>query len=70
MDSLVNISGFKIHRGKGNEVSLYRWMRKQKVDLVPPYSMCIISCGGVIIHNNKILLVREKAVLPFLFRDL
>jgi hypothetical protein len=45
-------------------------MRKNKVDLVPPYSMCIISCGGVIIHNNKILLAREKAVLYLIFRDL
>jgi len=58
----VNVSGFKIHNGKDNEVSLYRWMRENKKDLVPAYSMFVISCGGIVIHNNKILLVCEKSV--------
>jgi len=35
-------------------------MSKEKPDLVPPYSVHVISCGGVIVRDNHLLLVQEK----------
>jgi hypothetical protein len=44
-------------------------MREGKKDLVPPYSMFIISCGGIILHKDRVLLVQEKAVCIAVVRD-
>jgi hypothetical protein len=68
IDPLINKSGFKLHYAKGEDVSLYRWMREGKKDLVPAYSTHVISCGGVIVNENKILLVEEKSVQRLIFR--
>jgi len=68
IDQLINQAGFKLHYGKGEDISLYRWMREGKKDLVPAYSTHVISCGGVIINEDKILLVEEKSVSIKIFR--
>ena len=56
------MQGFNIHHGIGKSLSLYKWMLKDRKDLVVPYSMFHIGCGGVLIEDNKILLVQEKRV--------
>lgn len=45
-------------------------MKEGKKDLVPAFSTHIIGCGGVIIRDDKVLLVEEKSVRLALFRDL
>lgn len=52
---------FKIHHGYGDKITLYRWLLPQK-DLVVPYSLIIVGCGAIIIKDDAILLVQEKAV--------
>jgi hypothetical protein len=37
--------------------------------LIVPYSLFYIAAGAVIIDNDRILLVQEKSVLSFRFRD-
>ena len=43
-------------------MSLYKWVREGKQDLVPAFSTHIIGCGGVIIRDDKIMLVEKKSV--------
>ena len=49
-------NGYKIHSGLDSSLVLFKWISRQS-DLVPPFSNFHISCGSVIIHQNKILLV-------------
>ena len=35
-------------------------MDQNRADLVPPYSVHVISCGGVVVKDNHLLLVEEK----------
>lgn len=49
-----------MHHSKGEDTYLYKWMNTDKPDLVPPYSVHVVSCGGVIVRDNHILLVEEK----------
>jgi len=65
---LVNSLQFQIHHGLGNKVSLYKWLLKSKEDLVVPYSMHHVGCGGIIIRDNHLFLIREKAVCFMIFR--
>lgn len=43
--------GYRIHHGKDNKVVLYKWLLKDKTDLVPPYSAIYVSCGAVVIDK-------------------
>ena len=52
--------GYKIHHGKDNRVVLYKWLLKDKTDLVPPYSTVYFSCGAVVIDKQHLLMVKEK----------
>jgi hypothetical protein len=36
--------------------------------MVVPYSMFHVGCGGILIENNKILLIQEKRVNNLLCR--
>jgi hypothetical protein len=69
INELVNQNGFIFHHSKGTDVVLYKWVKANKKDLVPHYSLHVIGCGGVIIKNDHVLLVREKAVYSLLGRD-
>lgn len=69
INELVNKNGFKFHHSKGTDASLYKWIKKDKKDIVPHYSLHVVSCGGIIIKDSHALLVREKSVLPNQFRD-
>ena len=53
--------GYSIHHGKNKSMALYKWL-SHKSNLVPPYSNFYISCGSVVIEDNKILMVEEKNV--------
>lgn len=58
VDQLVNKFSFKLHHCKDSNVNLYRWMKTDKKDLVPPYSIHMISCGGIIINDGRLLYVK------------
>ena len=60
IDNLINTSQFKFHHSRGNDVSLYRWMNPNKKDIVPHFSLHVVSCGGIIVKDDHVLLVREK----------
>ena len=62
VDGLVNRKGFNLHHAKGKDMSLYKWIKTDKKDLVPPYSLHVVSCGGVVIKDSHALIVKEKAV--------
>lgn len=62
VSDLVNDHHFEFHRGKGNSISLYRWILPDRKDMVVPYSMFHVGCGGVIINDGSILLIEEKRV--------
>jgi hypothetical protein len=57
VSDLVNDHQFDFHRGKGKSMSLYRWLLPDRKDMVVPYSMFHVGCGGVIVHDNSILLI-------------
>ena len=52
-------NGFKIHHGIEQKLNLYKWISSRS-DLATGYSQFYISCGAVVIHDNRILLVQEK----------
>jgi hypothetical protein len=58
ISGLVNQNGFKFHHSKGTDVSLYKWVKNDKKDVVPHYSLHVVSCGGVIVKDNRVLLVQ------------
>lgn len=62
-------AGFRIHEGLDNNIHLYKWLQPEK-DLVPPYSMFFLGCGGAIIDKNCLLLVQEKYIKSYLEVDL
>lgn len=62
VSDLVNDHQFDFHRGKGKSMSLYRWLLPDRKDMVVPYSMFHVGCGGVIVQDNSILLIEEKRV--------
>ena len=62
VSDLVNNHQFDFHRGKGKSISLYRWLLPDRKDMVVPYSMFHVGCGGVIVQDNSILLIEEKRV--------
>jgi hypothetical protein len=62
VSDLVNDHHFVFHRGAAKSMSLYRWILPDRKDMVVPYSMFHVGCGGVIIHDNSILLIEEKRV--------
>jgi hypothetical protein len=41
---------------------------KDRKDLVVPYSLFHVGCGGVVIHNESLLLIEEKKVKLDLLR--
>jgi hypothetical protein len=41
---------------------------KDRKDLVVPYSLFHVGCGGVVIHNESLLLIEEKKVKLNLLR--
>jgi hypothetical protein len=55
---LCNDHAFKIHHGKDNKISLYRWLLPNREDLVVPYSMFHVGCGGVFIKDDHLFLIR------------
>lgn len=55
----ISQRGFKIHHGLDDTIVLYKWMANKK-DLVPFYTTNVISCGAIVIHQGKILLVQER----------
>lgn len=57
VSDLVNDHHFDFHRGKGKTMSLYRWLLPDRKDMVVPYSIFHVGCGGVIIQDNSILLI-------------
>jgi hypothetical protein len=59
---LVNDYEFNFHHGGDKAISLYRWILPQRKDMVVPYSLFHVGCGGVIINNGNILLIEEKRV--------
>ena len=61
IDNLVTKCGLKLHHAKGGDAVLYKWVKEGKKDLVPPYSIHVISCGGVIVKDDRVLLVEEKS---------
>ena len=51
--------GFKIHSGIDHSLVLYKWISSRSL-LAPPFSNFHLSCGSVIVKEQKILLVQEK----------
>lgn len=56
--AILSKQSFTIHHGKGNSISMYRWLSKERSDMVVPYSMFHLGCGGVIINDDSILLIQ------------
>lgn len=57
ISNLINEHSFNFHRGADKSVSLYRWILKTRKDMVVPYSLFHVGCGGVLIKDNSILLI-------------
>lgn len=51
--------GFNIHHGIGHKLSLCKWISEKK-DLITPFSQFFISCGAMLIKDDKVFLVQQK----------
>lgn len=55
-------NGFEIHHAEKNYIMLYKWLRQNSVNNLPPFATHLVGCGGIVLNeNNEILLVQEKS---------
>mmetsp|Transcript_18068 Transcript_18068/g.58383 ORF Transcript_18068/g.58383 Transcript_18068/m.58383 type:complete len:582 (-) Transcript_18068:813-2558(-) len=52
--------GFKIHHAEADHLVMYRWLREDAEDKVPPYASTQVGCAGFLVNeNNELLVVKE-----------
>ena len=57
LDLLCNKMGYEVHRGKGKDIVLNKWVSKAS-NLIPPYTLFIVAAGALLIHEGKVFLVQ------------
>lgn len=58
--SVAGMFGFKFHHAEGDYATLLLWLKDSECK-VPPFSTHHCGVAGAVIHENKILVVKEKA---------
>jgi len=53
-------AGYDFHHARPGFAMLKKWLPKDEIDLIPEYPYTFVGVGGLLIKDNKVLMVKER----------